>query len=173
MQYFEKFKFFTSRTLDTKRNGLWSENDSMKWEIADITFEESAGLALEEYTMTLGLIRLNGAIPKFTIERKDLVDRYIDLSAHRNIDVHSFSDFSKQYIVKVADDEKMNAFVTPEFKQIVEKYKITYMESNGNSVLVFLNDFRLAQLHEYTMAIKVMKKLVEELGEDSLALKRA
>ena len=159
VDYYEPFYFFQSRPIECKTNCIWSKGENMKWEITDVTFEEGAFMAYEEYKSTLGLIRLPFKIPEFTIERKEFLDKYIDISAHKDIDHDIYDEFSDNFTVKVEDKKAMDAFMTDELKSFIENSNIPHLESSGDAILIFPSSFRLAQIHEYSQIIKFMEEL--------------
>jgi len=108
----------------------------------------------DEYKTTLGLLKLPFRIPKFTIEKKDWLEKFLHLSEHKDIDYILYSDFPKEYLVKVEDKTAMDAFLTDKFKALIEISDLHHIESNGEAILIFSNNFRLAQLKDYVKMIQ-------------------
>ena len=171
IDFFETFYFFQSRPIEYKTNCIWSKDEQMKWEISDVTFEEGAFLAYEEFQTTLGLIRLPFKIPEFIIERKEFLGKYIDLASYntyKDIDYVSYTKFSDNFSVKVEDKAAMGAFMTDDLKHFIEKSNIPHLESSGEVILIFpTNSLRLAQIHEYSKIIKFMEDLRELIQKSS------
>lgn len=153
------FYFFKSRAIEFKRNCIRNEQGEVSLEITDLTFEEGAYMAYREYTSTLGLIKLPFKIPKFTIERKEFLDKYLDFSAHKDIDYISYSGFSEEFTVRVEDLEAANDFFTSNFIEFLHQSDITHIESSGEAVLIFPTNFRPAHIHEYANIIHLMKEM--------------
>ena len=154
-----RFYFFKSREIEFKRNCIWNEQGEIWLEITDITFEEGAYMAYKEYTSTLGLIKLPFKIPKFTIERKEFLDKYLDFSSHKDIDYISYSELSEDFTVKVEDLASANEFFTLEFIEFLHKSDISHIESSGEAVLILPTSFRPAHIHEYANIIHLMKEM--------------
>ena len=153
------FYFFKSRAIEFKRNCLWNDQGEISLEITDLTFEEGAYMAYREYISTLGLIKLPYKIPKFTIERKEFLDKYLDFAAHKDIDYISYSGFSEAFTVRVEDAKAADEFFTTEFIEFLHKSDITHIESSGEAVLIFPTNFRPAHIHEYANIIHLMKEM--------------
>ena len=60
-----------------------------------LTLFELAGLTEEDFKTTLALVTVSKPIPKFTIEKKGLLDKY--LPHHKDIDFTIYQDFSDVY----------------------------------------------------------------------------
>ena len=157
--YFKSFDFFKTRPIEKESNFITDQDKDMSLELIDMTFEEGAFHITEEYQTTVGLLRLPFNIPKFTIEKKELLDRILPLVDHKDIDHHIYTNFSKKYSVKVASIAEMDKFITDDIKNLIEKCGIDHLESNGEAILVFCNNFQLAQLPEYTMIIDFVEEL--------------
>jgi len=59
----------------------------------------------------------------------------------------------------------MNEFLTEKFKVLVEISGLNHIESNGEAILIFSNDFKLAQLKDYVKMIEFadnLRKIIEE-----------
>jgi len=151
--YFQSFYFFKTRPIEKELNLISHEDENMSLQLIDVTFEESAFHINEEYETTVGLFRLPYNIPKFTIERRDFLDRFLPFGEHKDIDYVMYPNFSKKFAVKVEGLEEMDAFMTDELRQLIEDCGIDHMESNGEAILMFSNNFQLARPHEYRLMI--------------------
>ncbi len=159
VDYFQDFYFFKSRPIEYKRNCIWTRNEDYKWEIADLFFEEGAYMAYEEYKATMALIRLPYKIPKFTIEKKSFFGKIIHLSPQTDIDFTSYPHFSDNFIVKVDDPAGMDKFLSDDLKRFLENSNIDHIESSGEAILIFPDQFRVAPIHEYAKIIKMLDKM--------------
>lgn len=159
IEHFETFYFFKSRQVRSKSNSLSGKDDGINWEITDISFEEGAYMASEAYHTTLGLIQLPFNIPKFTIEKKGILSKYIDLPGHRDIDYVIYNDFSKEFEVKVEDKDEMKGFINNEIRSLIEDSDIHHLESDGEAILIFNDRLRLAKILEYSKIIKFSEDL--------------
>ncbi len=157
--YFESFYFFKSRPIEFKSNVISGEENDIEWEISDVTFEEGAYLALEEYRTTVEMIKLPFAIPKFTIEKKDIIDKYLKLRDHKDIDYTVYPNFSSKFKVKVEDESQMDSFLSDELRELLEGSEINHIESNGEAILIFSDQMRLARSDEYEKMISFSEDL--------------
>ncbi len=160
IEYFRTFYFFKSRQIEEKLDSIFSREKNIDWEITDVLFEEGALLASEEYKTTLGLITFPFRIPKFTIEKKSFPQKLIDLSGHKDIDYILFHDFNDDFTVKVENLKEMNAFMTPKLRTLIENSAlIHHLESNGEAILLFTDNLRLARIRDYAKIIDFARHL--------------
>ena len=153
-EYFESFDFFKTRPIEAESNCISDQDKDMHLELIDVTFEEGAYMIPDEYDTTVGLLKLPFSIPKFTIEKKDFLERFLHLAEHKDIDYTLYTNFPKDYIVKVEDVQAMDAFLTDRIKVLIEISGLHHLESNGEAILIFTNSFRLAQMQEYAKMIQ-------------------
>ncbi|MFT5820009.1 MAG: MFS superfamily sulfate permease-like transporter [Crocinitomix sp.] len=161
--YFESFYFFKSRPIEYKSNRITGSDKNITWEISDVTFAEGAFFAAEEYKITLEMIKVPFKIPKFIIEKKGFLDKHLNIPEHKDIDYTLYMDFSKEYKVKVNDQSEMAAFLTEGLRALIENSDIDHIESNGEAILIFNDQLRLAQLPEYSKLLKFSEDLRKEL----------
>ncbi len=164
VNYFTSFSFFKSRPIESEYNCVSNKKDAIHWEIFDVTFEEGAFLATEEYKTTLGFVKMPYAIPRFTIEKKSLLEKYLHISEHKDIDYQVYHQFSNQFIVKVENRDKMSAFVTDEIRAFLENSNIEHLESNGEAILIFNKEMRYAKISEYLNIITFVEDLKKVLA---------
>ena len=159
VNYFNSFTFFKSRPVEEKLNSVSGKTDDANWEIIDIVFEEGAFLALEEYQTTIGVIHLPLAIPKFTIEKKDFINKYLNLSEYQEKQHTLYHDFSSEYTVKVNNQSEMKNFMNDELKQLILAMDLHHLESNGEAILIFTNDLRFAPIREMSQIVQFKEAL--------------
>jgi MFS superfamily sulfate permease-like transporter len=163
--YFESFHFFKTRPVEAESNCISDQNKDVHLELIDVTFEEGADIFPDEYQTTVGLLKMPFSIPKFTIEKKGFLDRFLHLSEHKDIDDVVYNDFLDDFVVRVEDKKAMDEFLTEEFKALFEISRLNHIESNGEALLIFNNNFRLAQLLDYVRMIQFadhLKKIIKE-----------
>ncbi len=166
LEYFKSFNFFKSRPIEAESNCISDKDQDMHLELIDVTFEEGAFMIHDEYHTTIGLLKLSFPIPKFTIEKKDFIDKFLPLSEHKDIDNVLYSNFPKDYIVKVKDVKAMDAFLTEKLKVLIEISGLHHLESNGEAILIFSNNFKLAQIQEYVKMIQFAENFKSMIKED-------
>ena len=159
IEEFESFYYFKTRPIENITNRITGNEENIDWEILDVRFEEG-GLELgDEFHTTISLIKLPFSIPKFTIERKVFIDKYIPIARHKDIDYKLYDDLSDDYIVKVLDHDEMQSFITDELRSFIIDNEISHIESNGHCVLIFNNEVRLTKIGEYSKMIKFTEEL--------------
>lgn len=169
LDYFKSFYFFKTRPIEQELNIIAHEDEGMSLELVDMTFEEGAFHLNEEYETTVGLLRLPFQIPRFTIERKEFFDRLLPLTEHKDIDYKRYTNFSKNYSVKVDNEKEMDAFMTEEMRELIKSCGIEHLESNGEAILMFSHNFQLAQLPDYSLMIDFVesfKKILRNKKSD-------
>lgn len=165
LEYFQSFYFFKTRPIEAESNCISDLDKDMHLELIDVTFEEGSDILPEEYDTTVGLLKLPFPIPKFTIEKKDFLERVLHLSEHKDIDYTLYTNFPKDYIVKVEDVEAMDQFLTEKLKVLIEISGLHHLESNGEAILIFSNNFQLAQIQEYAKMIQFAENFKSMLKE--------
>ncbi len=165
LEYFESFYFFKTRPIEGEFNSISDHDKDMHLELIDVTFEEGADIFPDEYNTTIGLLKLPFPIPRFTIEKKDFLDRVLPIAGHKDIDYSLYNNTPKDYIVKVKDIEAMDAFLSDKLKVLIEISGLHHLESNGEAILIFSNNFELAQVRDYIKMIQFaenFKKIIKE-----------
>ena len=163
--YFQSFYFFKTRPIEAESNCISDRDKDIHLELIDVTFEEGADIFPDEHQTTVGLLKMPFPIPKFTIEKKGFFDRFLHLSEHKDIDHVVYSDFPKDFVVKVENRKAMDEFLTEKFKGLIEISGLNHIESNGEALLIFNNNFKLAQLLDYVKMIQFadnLKKIINE-----------
>jgi len=163
LNFLESFYFFKTRPIEIRKNTIAPINKEFNWEISDVIFEEGAYAAADEYQTTLCLVDAKKEIPKFVIEKKSFTDKYINTSWHKDIDYKIYPNFSKDFIVKVSNIDKMDAFLTPKLKELIKNSKVDHIESNGKAIMIFDANLRLAQISDYSELVIFAEKIEQYL----------
>lgn len=166
LEYFKSFYFFKTRPIEAESNCISDQDQDMHLELIDVTFEEGAYLLPDEYNTTVGLLKFPFSIPKFTIEKKDFLERFLHLSEHKDIDYKLYSNFPKDYIAKVEDLTEIDVFFTDKLKVLIEISDLHHLESNGEAILIFSNNFKLAQMKEYVKMIQFAENFKSMIKEN-------
>ncbi len=166
LDYFESFYFFKTRPIEAEFNCISDRDQEMHMELVDVTFEEGVDIFPDEYKTTIGLLKLPFPIPKFTIEKKGLLDKFIPISEHRDIDYSLYSKGPKNYIIKVEDTQLMDAFLSDKLRVLIEISGLNHLESNGEAILIFSNNFELAQVKDYIKMIQFVENFKAITKED-------
>ena len=156
----QSFYFFKTRTIIEKSNCLTGSNNKISWEIADITFDEGAFMSSEIYSTSIGIIDLPFEIPKFTIEKKGVLDKYFLASRFKDIDYRVCEGIMDDFILKVENKKTITSFLNDQIKELIINGNINHLESNGTSILIFNNDLKVAQFNESTKMIHFINNIV-------------
>ena len=165
LDYFQSFYFFKTRLIEAESNCISDHDKDIHMELIDVTFEEGADIFPDEYKTTIGLLKLPFSIPKFTIEKKDFLDRVLHISEHKDIDYILYNNSPKDYLVKVENTEAMDTFLTDKLKMLIEISGLHHLESNGEAILIFSNNFALAQVKDYIKMIQFAENFKSMIKE--------
>lgn len=168
--YLQNFNFFQTRPIEKKVNMIKGQYEEeygvLKWEIADITFDEGAMLATEVYKSTIQVIRLPFNIPGFVLEKEGFFDKIFDqimaLSGQEDIDFQLFPQFSKRFLLKAENQSAIRTFFTADLISFLENEEIYHIESNGEALLIF-QYLRLAQTNEIAKMLRFSEQLLKKL----------
>lgn len=127
--------------IEVEFNCILDMDKDMYLELIDVIFEEGLDILLEEYDIMVGLFKFLFLILKFIIEKKDFLECVLYLFEYKDIDFIFYNNFLKDYIVKVEDVEVMDKFFMDRFKVLIEISGLYYLESNGEVILIFSNNF--------------------------------
>ena len=168
LDYYKSFYFFKSRPIEAESNCISDNDKEMPMKLIDITFEEGAGIIPDEYKTTIGLLKIPFPIPKFTIEKKDFLDLVLPILEHKDIDYEVYDKGPKNFNIKVEDVEAMDVFLTEKLKVLIEISGLHHLESNGEAILIFSNNFSLAQVKDYFKMIQFVENAKSMMTEEKL-----
>ncbi|NNC82975.1 MAG: SulP family inorganic anion transporter [Flavobacteriales bacterium] len=154
---FRSFYFFKSKLIKKVHNRIIQSGEDIHWQICDIEFQTGALIAAEEYKTTVGLMHIPGPLPRFTIEKKGFLDRY--LIEHKDIDYRIYKNFSPEFSVKVEDKKTMDEFLTEPMRQLLIDSHIEHLESNGDDILIFSDNLRPALISEFARMFKFLEDM--------------
>ncbi len=159
LDFIESFHFFKTRPLEGRDNTVTPKNNKYSWEICDVIFEEGAYAAADEYQTTLCLVNATKELPKFVIEKKSFTEKYLNTSWLKDIDYNLYPDFSGHFTVKVKDNAMMDNFLTDELRSFIEGSNVSHLESNGEAIMIFDANLRLAQISDYSELVRFAEDL--------------
>jgi len=168
--YFRNFHFFDSRPIEMKSNSLQGSDieNNVKWEIADIVFDEGALLALEAYKTTVQVVRLPCKIPKFIIDKEGLFDKIFEKvkslsGSSRDINFSNHSIFSGKFYLTGEDEQAIRSFFTDELILFLQENEIHHIESNGEALMIF-KYLHIARTDEVEKMLIFSNNLVKHMG---------
>ena len=77
----------------------------------------------------------------------------------KDIDYKNYEGLSKSYIVKVENEDQMNEFLSDELKAYFMESDIHHYESNGEAILIFNKNLKVAKIKEHAEIIKCAEEL--------------
>ncbi len=168
--HLKEFQFFDIRPIERQSNCLTGELEdrNIKWEIADVVFNEGASFTAEVFYTTLMTIKLNTAIPKFIMEKEGLFeklfDRVLAFTGYKDIDFPEHPKFSEEVLLYAENDDDVRSFFTDKLIEFFEGEQIYHIESNGNSLLIF-SKVKLARTDETQKLLSFGLDLVDRIGQ--------
>tara|TARA_B110000285_G_C15060812_1_gene582267 strand:+ start:1 stop:1038 length:1038 start_codon:yes stop_codon:yes gene_type:complete len=166
--YLRNFQFFEIRPIERKNNCISGnyENSDIKWEMADVTFNEGFSAASEIYHSTIQVVHLPIEIPKFVLEKEGLFDKIFDrimaFSGYRDIDFELYTDFSNQFLLMGENQQEIRNFFTKELIEYLEQEEVHHIESNGEALLIF-KKLKFAKTDETLGILKFSEHLVKKM----------
>ena len=168
--YLRNFKFFDSRPIEMKSNSLQGEDveNNVKWEIADIVFDEGALLALEVYQTTVQIVRLPNSIPRFIMDKEGLFDKVFHKvtalsKSHKSFNFKENIGFSSKFQLSGEDEGALKSFFTNDLIHFLEENEIHHIESNGEALMIF-NYLHIARTAEVKNMLAFSQNLLKHMN---------
>jgi len=168
--YLRNFKFFDSRPIEMKSNSLQGEDleNNVKWEIADIVFDEGALLALEVYQTTVQIVRLPSPIPRFIMDKEGLFDKVFHKmtalsKSHGSFNFKKNIGFSSKFQLSGEDEDALKKFFTDDLIHFLEENEIHHIESNGEALMIF-NYLHIARTDEVKNMLSFSQNLLKHMN---------
>lgn len=160
------FHFFESRPIEYRSNVIKGQFTELgiEWEVEDLTFDEGAFLAAEEHHTTVLHLRLPFEVPLFSMERREIIDSFLDLAGYRESDFVVQPDISNTFIVRGLRGANLQSIFSEELLELLHSRPVYHLECNGNALLLFKYD-RLAGPGEIEEMLDFSKEMVELLRE--------
>lgn len=158
------FHFFESRPIEYRRNvirGRYEDLD-IEWEVEDLTFDEGAFLATEEHHTTVHYLRLPFELPLFSVERREFLDRLLEMAGYQESDFVVYPAVSSEFVVRGLPGADLAPLFSEELLGLLHREPLYHLESNGTALLLFRYD-RLAGPQEVEAMIEFSHELVEQL----------
>lgn len=167
--YLRNFRFFESRPIERKTNSIRGVDyrHNVKWEIADIVFDEGAMLSLEVFHITVQVVHLNEDIPSFIIEKEGLFDKIFDrvkaYSGYRYRDFKLYPKVSRKLLLMGEDDKAIKTLFNRKLIKFLEKHALHHIESNGEALIIF-RYLHIAPADEVQNQLDFSTALLDHMG---------
>lgn len=155
-----KYKDFP---IEWRARVLYEENILSKYteygkiEIADISVTEGAGAAQQDSFVTVILVSdLDITIPNFALEPERLWTKFFETGFGKDIDFHSYEEFSKKYYLRADDEHEIRNFLRGNVISYLETHSDVHIESQRNKLLVYQKRERLSseEIQELVMFVE-------------------
>lgn len=144
-----RFRYFKQHPIEYCSNVIYGnfEDLNITWEISDMTFREGGFIEVKELHTTEHLVKLPVEIPSFILDKEFLFDRFFDLIEQDDIDFESHPEFSRRFVLKSPENDKVKLLFNQEVLDYFESREVYHIECIGRQILIFQNR-RLASVEE-------------------------
>lgn len=160
LRFLDGFKHFNTKQIEQLYNRLFNSQDTFK--LFDIKYSEGEFIAKEDVRTTMLHIKLEGAIPCFTLDQEGFFEKVSALAGFKDIAIEKHADFSNRFYLRGDDDLAIQNFFTDNLVLFFESNPYYHVESNGVSVLVYSKE-RVAGVKEIKSLHDFGKRLQSEL----------
>jgi carbonic anhydrase len=156
VSFLNHFLFFRTKKINHISNQLAAENKDLT--MFDIEFSEGEFIAKEVVRTTMLFIKLNKAIPEFTLDREGFLEKVYAFAGFKDIPIQNHEDFSNRFYLLGEDEEAIKHFFNDDITHFFESNPYYHIESNGEGLLVFGKE-RLASIKEIKALYDFGKRL--------------
>lgn len=160
---FDDFAFFQTRTIDNARNRAEGWQGRVKITLADIHYYQGEYDALQHLHSTMVRLFLPYEIPKFVLNKENLLDRVAQIAGFREITFEMHPDFSRRFNIKGNDQKGIRHFFDRSLIDFLEENKAFHIESNGQALLIFEKE-RLGTISEIKQLVSFANRLAAMLN---------
>ncbi|MDO5978963.1 SulP family inorganic anion transporter [Flavivirga spongiicola] len=158
IDFLTHFLFFNTKNINHIYNQLSYNNNAIN--LFDIEFSEGEFIAKEVIRSTMLHIKLDDAIPEFTLDREGFLEKVYSFAGFKDIPIQNHSDFSNRFYLLGDNEEAITAFFNDDLIHFFESNPYYHIESNGESLLIFGKE-RLASIKEIKALFDFGKRLKE------------
>jgi hypothetical protein len=112
----------------------------LKTSLFDYSYTISTGKSASTITQTVAAYTQGRSLPLFEMRPEGFLDRIGDAFVHNDIDFDSNPEFSRRYLLRGPEPEKIRALFTPALLTFFEGFNTEdkwHIEGNGNSLLLY------------------------------------
>lgn len=159
--------YFADKSIDKVRNSAYLESEGGGYlSYLDVDFHEGELLTLKQYHSSIVVISLDVALPRFVLDKENLLHRTAVLAGLAHTQLEEFPDFNANFKVKTGNETALKELFTPELVAFFESRKPYHIESYGKQVLVFEKE-RQATLSEFKQLVSFAADLFHHLQNKS------
>jgi hypothetical protein len=115
-----------------------------KTSLFDYSYTVGGGKSSRTYTQTVAAFSQDLSLPLFEMRPEGFVDRIADAIVHKDIDFESHPEFSRRYLLRGPEPEKVREFFTPAlltFLEGVPSEEKWHIEGAGTTLVLYRSDF--------------------------------
>ncbi|MDZ7846228.1 MAG: hypothetical protein U5L96_05420 [Owenweeksia sp.] len=105
--------------------------------MADLDYHEGEFIARESRHSTMVILKCPSTIPKFVMDKENLLDRVAHLAGFSDVNFAKHPDFANTFKVKGKAKPEIYDFFDDEMIDFFQSNKAFHVESNGQSLLIF------------------------------------
>lgn len=159
------FEYFTSHKVDHGRNKVEGSVNGVEVLMADLDYHEGEFIVRENLHSTMVILKLPYEIPRFVLDKENLLDKVSHLAGFKDINFPEHSDFSDSFRLKGKDKAGIQYFFDEELIDFLQSNKLYHIESNGNALLIFEKE-RLSVLSEIKQLVSFASRLASLLSAE-------
>ena len=164
---YDIFKYFDTRTIDTTNNHIIGKSGNIDILLSDVNYHEGEYVARENLHATMLKLTLPAEIPKFVMDRENLLDRVAYLAGFRDINFAKHPEFSRRFKLKGDHTPELYRFFDDELIDFFESNMELHVESNGEALLIFEKE-RLSTIREIKLLVSFADRLSNLLNKKLL-----
>ncbi len=163
---YHRFEYFTNHRIDNRRNRVYGRVNDVEVQMADIDYHEGEFIVRENLHSTMVILKLPYEIPKFVLDKENLLDKVAHLAGFNDINFAKHPDFSYNFELKGNDKAAIYQFFDDALIDFLQANKLYHIESNGNALLIFEKE-RLSVLSEIKQLVSFASRLAALLSTQS------
>jgi hypothetical protein len=135
-----KTALFKRGSAGRPTNVMTGTASGFKMSLFDYSYTISTGKSSNTITQTVATYSQDQSLPLFEMRPEGFFDRVGDLFVHKDIDFDSHPDFSRRYLLRGADEDKMRSLFTPALLTFLEGLLAAWhIEGAGPTLILYRN----------------------------------
>jgi hypothetical protein len=118
-----------------------------KTTLFDYSYTVGGGKSSRTYTQTVAAFSQGRPLPRFEMRPEGFVDRIADAVVHKDIDFESHPNFSRCYLLRGPEQEKIRELFTPAVLTFLEGLPTEgkwHIEGAGTTLILYRSDFTVS-----------------------------
>lgn len=122
------------------RNIMNGQYASYQTSLFDYSYTINSGKSSSTFTQTVAAFTQKVELPLFELRPEGLLDRFTEMFVHRDIDFTSHPEFSKKFVLRGANEQRIREVFTPALLTYLEalpREKAWHIEGSGRTLLLY------------------------------------